>query len=159
MFVCLIHHLPSLLVQLSVSVFKMYRHLFTLLVTSLCTCIIIEVVVNCVFLIKSFWNVLFSRIRNVPLMLYSPPLSLVRFQVDNWNKLKNTCSKEIGTKKKVLYTSLIVYSSNHSFYCPLAVLPKIDAIAFGNSSKFTIFLYLCTYVYPLRVYPMGLVSE
>ena len=32
--------------------------------------------------------------------LACPPLS-VRFQVDHWNKLKNLCSKEIGTKMKV----------------------------------------------------------
>ena len=25
---------------------------------------------------------------------------VVRFQMDNWNKLKNICSKEIGTKMK-----------------------------------------------------------
>ena len=34
------------------------------------------------------------------LLSYFLFFSLVRFQADNWNKLKNICSKEIGAKMK-----------------------------------------------------------
>ena len=33
--------------------------------------------------------------------IFSILLSLVRFEADNWNKLKHICSKTIGTKMKV----------------------------------------------------------
>ena len=37
-------------------------------------------------------------------------LFLVRFQLDNWNKLKNACSKEIGEKMKVTFVHLYIFN-------------------------------------------------
>lgn len=37
-------------------------------------------------------------------------LLLARFQADNWNKLKNVCSKEIGEKMKVMFCTFQLLS-------------------------------------------------
>ena len=56
---------------------------------------------------------------------------LVRFDADNWNKLKNLCSKTIGAKMKVIIAIL---------YIDL-VCKKCMKIA-NSIPKGTIFLYM-----------------
>ena len=48
---------------------------------------------------------------------------LVRFQMDNWNKLRNTCSREIGAKMKAKEPV-----GGHDEPIPAEVTEKLDAL-------------------------------